>query len=658
MRFRELTLHNVGVYRGRHVVDLQTQPGRPVILVGGLNGCGKTTFLDALQLALYGRRANLSNRGNKSWESFLRETISRGVDPKDGASIDLTFEIDIEGDVRLYRVVRYWNSTGKGIHEGVNVFVDGRVNFTISATWAEHIEEILPLEIANLFFFDGEKIESLADMDTSAAVIRTSIHALLGIGTLERLSTDLLALQRRQKPQAVPAALDDRLRTETERLGHVEQDLDAALQRLAGAQMRHREAQTRLAEAEAVFQREGGNLYEQRASLEQEHREVMAALRASEDQLRSLAEGTLPLLLVRLQLEQLKVDGARNAQITAAAQLHQHLDQHHAELMSQLSAEARSELEPLLAAHRDDIKKDASQELIPGVGPEVTRQLATLDELLIQAEASRNTLVAQLEALYTRRDELDTLLAGVPSSDLITKQLGRRDEARLTEARTAGEVEALEDEVQRLRTEQENSTQAVNLAEAERRAAALHEDEVQRMLNHTDRVRTTLAELRQQLIARNLGKLEVATLQSFQSLMRKKSLIRDVHINPKDFTVHLEGATGVEIPAARLSAGERQLLAVALLWGIAKVAGKAIPMVIDTPLGRLDSVHRERLVDRYFPEAGEQVLLLSTDEEINEPLFHRLAPAISATYLLEHDNENHTTSVNPGYWWKRENNVA
>lgn len=658
MRFRELTLHNVGVYRGRHVVDLRTQPNRPVILIGGLNGCGKTTFLDALQLALYGRRANLSNRGNKPWDNFLRETISRGIDPKDGASIDLVFEIDIEGDTRLYRVVRYWKSTGKGMHEGVNVYIDGRVNPTVSTTWAEHVEEILPLEIANLFFFDGEKIESLADMETSAGVIRTSIHALLGIGTLERLSTDLLALQRRQKPQAVPAALDDRLRVETERLAHMEQDLDAVLQRLAGAETRHRNARAQLADAEAAFKREGGNLYEQRASLEQEHHQTTAALQIVEDQLRSMAEGPLPLLLMRPQLEQLKADGLRNAQITAAMQLHQYLGQHHAELTSKLSPDARKEVEPLLAVHRTAINKEASQELASGVSPETNRQLSNMDELLAQAQTSRHTLVNQLEALHTRRDELDALLAGVPSSDLITQQLGKRDEARLAEAKVAGESKALREEVQRLRSAHENTTRVVNLAEADRRAAALHEDEVQRVLDHTDRVRVTLGELRQQLVTRNLSKLEVATLQSFQTLMRKRSLVRDVHIDPNDFTVHLKGADEEEIPAARLSAGERQLLAVALLWGIAKVAGKAIPMVIDTPLGRLDSVHREHLVDKYFPEAGQQVLLLSTDEEINKPLFQRLAPSISSTYLLEHDNESHTTSVNPGYWWNRGTNVA
>ena len=73
--------------------------------------------------------------------------------------------------------------------------------------------------------------------------------------------------------------------------------------------------------------------------------------------------------------------------------------------------------------------------------------------------------------------------------------------------------------------------------------------------------------------------------------------------------------------------------------------------MIDTPLGRLDSKHREHLVDRYFPAAGTQVLLLSTDEEIDEPLLHRLAPSIAHTYVLDHDDQHHQTTVRPGYWW-------
>jgi DNA sulfur modification protein DndD len=82
-----------------------------------------------------------------------------------------------------------------------------------------------------------------------------------------------------------------------------------------------------------------------------------------------------------------------------------------------------------------------------------------------------------------------------------------------------------------------------------------------------------------------------------------------------------------------------------------RVAGNRLPSVIDTPLGRLDSRHREHLVDRYFPNASDQVLLLSTDEEIDEYLLGRLKKSVARTYTLVHDDTEFTTSVVEGYWW-------
>ena len=101
----------------------------------------------------------------------------------------------------------------------------------------------------------------------------------------------------------------------------------------------------------------------------------------------------------------------------------------------------------------------------------------------------------------------------------------------------------------------------------------------------------------------------------------------------------------------RLSAGERQLLAIALLWGLARVSGRALPTVIDTPLGRLDSSHRANLIERYFPSASHQVILLSTDEEINRTYHRMLEPQIGRSYLLQYDDEERATTVVDGYFW-------
>ena len=111
---------------------------------------------------------------------------------------------------------------------------------------------------------------------------------------------------------------------------------------------------------------------------------------------------------------------------------------------------------------------------------------------------------------------------------------------------------------------------------------------------------------------------------------------------------------GNRVSTERLSAGERQLLAVALLWGLARVSGKQLPTIVDTPLGRLDSTHRRLIAERYFPNASHQVLLLSTDEEIDQNLLDVIRPSIGRMYELRYDDATGSTSVVDGYFWAEE----
>src|SRR5688572_12985373 len=109
MLLESLTLHDVGVYRGRQTMDLRPpSPDRPVTLVGGLNGGGKTTLLDAIQLAFHGRLSGPAQRG--SYDEYLRRLVNRSANPSDGASVELAFRIHIEGKERQYRVRRSWRA--------------------------------------------------------------------------------------------------------------------------------------------------------------------------------------------------------------------------------------------------------------------------------------------------------------------------------------------------------------------------------------------------------------------------------------------------------------------------------------------------------------------------------------------------------------------
>jgi DNA sulfur modification protein DndD len=112
----------------------------------------------------------------------------------------------------------------------------------------------------------------------------------------------------------------------------------------------------------------------------------------------------------------------------------------------------------------------------------------------------------------------------------------------------------------------------------------------------------------------------------------------------------VDTADGERQPVERLSAGERQLLAVAILWGLSRVAHREVPLVVDTPLGRLDSFHREKLATNYFPHVAQQVIILSTDEEFDADLRTKIERFISREYLIEFIDIERSSRIIPGYF--------
>ena len=162
-----------------------------------------------------------------------------------------------------------------------------------------------------------------------------------------------------------------------------------------------------------------------------------------------------------------------------------------------------------------------------------------------------------------------------------------------------------------------------------------------------DKIKTFLDEENQEL------EQEIEVTECFRYLLHKSDLVHRVAIDTNTFSLSLYDLQGQLVPKHRLSAGEKQLLAIAFLWGLARISGRNLPVAIDTPLGRLDSSHRTNLVERYFPTASHQVILLSTDTEIGKVEVERLREldAIAQQYLLKYNSAQRQTIVEPGYFW-------
>lgn len=237
----------------------------------------------------------------------------------------------------------------------------------------------------------------------------------------------------------------------------------------------------------------------------------------------------------------------------------------------------------------------------------------------------------------------------MPNSDAIAHAAKERDVLRRELTDIASLHTAMGQEIERQERELERKEQVLaRLIEADAKEKGTREDR-SRILLHAAKVRMTLAAFRHAVIARHVRRIEQLVLDSYKQLLRKAALVTSLSIDPESYTLTLFGRDGEVLSAERLSAGERQLLAIALLWGLAKASGRPLPTAIDTPLGRLDSGHRMHLVERYLPYASHQVLLLSTDEEIIGEYLERLSPWVGRMYRLTHDDTTGATHISSGY---------
>ena len=671
MMLNRLVLRNFGLFRGEQTLDLRLRGGdehRPIVLVGGQNGAGKTTLLEAIRICLHGRLALGSRVTDVAYQSYLRERLHRSADRHSAASyasVGLEFEYSHLGERSRYFVQRSWEPRGgAGVKEGIRVLRNDKpLDDVDSELWSDFVRSLVPPGVAQLFFFDGEKIKRLAEEETEALALGESIKALLGLDLVERLQADLDVFSAKQARRTARAKTARRL-----------QELDKELKRLHGELEKieedtgrigddHAELAAKILKVEERLAQGGEGLASRREDLRQEEANLSAELDATEKSARDLLDGAAPFLLCRrtgnrlvhqLDLEQARQDWeigrARaeeavmtvRARLTAVANRRDYLDDRASDWVEQTIREVENELatapdkiRSVLVLHGlSELDRQACVQTIQGAAPALVRQFSLH--------------VKKLVALEGELRECRTQINRVPDAAELAPIVAELSELQEKQARTALEVTLL--------TERRASLQKeVNVRDRERRRLEKDEIDSQRAsvrLALAAQAREAAGEYLRRLTAAKTTELERQALESFQRLSRKEGFVQRLRINPENFAVSLYDSHGEPIPKSSLSAGEKQIYAISLLWGMARVSGRPLPMIVDTPLGRLDSHHRSNLVKHYFPAAAHQVVVLSTDTEVDRAHYDQLRPQISHAYRLV--DRRGWTEIEEGYFWEGE----
>lgn len=662
MIIETITMNNFRVFNGQHSFDLNPRvkynKKRPIILFGGLNGAGKTTTLTAVRLALYGKQSIGPNTSQNQYNEYLSSSIhrpkNRSVRPN-ASSIELTFTYASMGVVSHYTVNRSWQVNGKKVIEKVSISENGKHLSELNSEQCQgFLNELIPIGVSDLFFFDGEKIAELAE-DTKGGSLGDSVKKLLGLDLIETLDADLGILLRSETKKGSSSESQKRIEELESELDSLEKKAESELSLYEQAKPVEIEANNTITKLEAELSSKGGAWADTRESEIKKQAKLTEEKRIIEESIREVLSGSYPLSLATTFVDNTLIQLRNEANHKKSA--------HTASIVSKQIKILKRSLDKVLT--KGDLQKahkavaDAFSPLLDVDSETVIihdisdSTLSNIESAIADANSTQKETLSRFNTrLIAINDELDKAgknIARAPEQAQIKplmEQISQAHEKRAI---------SISKQKQHIENYKRYLREAIAVArQLEKESSTIStEAESTRVFKYASGAKDLLKEFKSAMAERKVKELESEFVTSFGRLARKEDINLRAAIDPAKFTVKLIGSNDNEIDKDELSAGEKQIYAISILEALARTSGRRLPIIIDTPLGRLDSIHRSKLINNYFPTASHQVIILSTDTEVDEEFYTELSPNISHAYSLDYDPKSGSTSASEGYFWRQ-----
>lgn len=645
MIINRLTMHNFGVYAGTNIFEFTHK--KPIVLIGGMNGRGKTTFLEAILLSLYGANSTAYKESKyNSYNQYLRSYVNRSHWSQ-SSYVELEFVLN-ESTNDTYVVRREWDALSKITKEKICVQQNGIYSEFLTKNWAMFVESILPSALSSFYFFDGEKIAELAVAKTDVQM-KESIRSMLGITILEVLKKDLGRTIRRINKKGKsnePSSKLDGLREERDQAISKLEQIDESVRLVAE---KVETIQDELEELHKRYELQGGAVLEQRQKLIQKRAAIQTEITQNAESLIGMAATELPMVLVRDLISQIKLQAE---------------DEHNDFIMQQALEQMDAYLSDFAGEHPDStgasrafvdfvrkqIEKNATHQIYE-MSDHALFQINELVESTLQESIDHTkTVFSNKIALKRQLDEVDSYL---------TLDINENELAAIYDQIKTNEAKLIEAQVELNQLQQERSSvNAVVIAktaeynrdvETYLQKIELQEDS-DRLLKYSNMALRMVDAYALELQKRKTGTLGKTITECYKKLANKKNLIQEIVMDAETLDLQYLDEKGDTVSKESLSAGEKQLMVIAILWALALCSKKKLPVIIDTPLSRLDSQHRASIISTYFPNASDQTIILSTDTEIDHNYYDMMKESVGDEFTLIYSEETKSTSIEKGYF--------
>lgn len=692
MKIKKIILYNIGPYIDRNVFDLSSDENRNIVLIGGKNGAGKTTFFKSIKTCLYGCRVWGFEAPGKEYysiiENLLNFKLQYDVSARGYVELELVFNNGKQIDV--YRLHREWGKKKKGMDEDFLIYKDDELlDAESQSNFINYLLSIIPPDMFNFYFFDGE---SIADFFLGNGGGKNFKNAFLKLYGLDTLSLMVENFERYFKKKDGSHTAYFAYQEAKKKLSSCEEDIERMHEQLRTLENDIDLLQIKLQALYKEYSKSGG------VSLA-DWKEINANLTKEEAKreeinkwLKEIANHYLPFLIVKKQMRDL------------LARLEHEQEAKNQRAICEALQEDNIQKALLNFLNEKGITESSSEEIV-----QFLRTLFVESEeqnvLFDLSNSQINRLIAQI---YEKLDFEQQLITKANRALAISLKNTKKLRDQLSASSIDGyeeyfeQKEKIEKALMDFKLKTEKLVQDISVKDAEKMQLNSEfnkaKEAYEKMLKSksitelSSRAIGVYTLLEEELIARQGKILQQAFIECFSSIINKDNFIdgividKNINVIPYKFidvtflqienylqvnakTHFLEMFDSkylVEINKLRLgeketivlpspitapfSQGERQVYIMSLYLALLKTSRKDIPFFIDTPFARIDSNHRARIVEEFFNKISNQMFVLSTDEEIVGEYKALIDNKISDCFILSINDYGNTTVIPSKYF--------
>lgn len=699
MRIKRIVLYNFGPYEGINQFDIEKQAKNGnIVLIGGKNGAGKTTLFSAIRLSLYGYREGGYQFANAYYMRKVKKLINDKVKREEKAEsyVEIEFSIVYGSETNIYIIKRSWNIDNNEINENMFIIKNGEKLYGDDINdFENYLLNILPPELFDLYFFDGEKITDFFMEDGSNSRIKNAFLILCGYDNFEIMYRNFkrVGSGNRTDDEAIRRYTEskDKLAQTTIIFEKVNCEIEELKQEISSVKSEIREMERRYRDEGGVTMEEWNDNF-LKLKQEEQYRELR------NEWIKRAANDIIPFLILEDKIEEvvniLDYEETTYEKDTLRKMCLQILNEAAINLKTTASVDA-SVIDGLLKESESIIGDFKTEKIILGLSLEEKKLLS--GQLYNLRQLKKDSVInnrAEVKLSIERSKEIRSIIENSSVSAVqdyfSQKELLLHKQEKLTEDLNHlieyNKKNEIDLEIQRGIYKRENH--------------ALEEELKKNSLNNmTTRAILLLEKLQKKLFSTEKLKVEKFFMKKIKELARKTNFIEAIRIDD-DFNVHIfkkvnlssdelyqtilrydeesyikqygkyhwdfllekfeskdridllrkikktEGNVEInyEMDKAVLSNGEKQVYIMTLYWAIMKLCKQEVPFIIDTPFARIDSEHRANITEKFFDDLAGQVFIFSTNEEIVGNHLDIIKNNIQATFLLE-NAENEKTIV-------------